>query len=130
MKTTLEFIAAHDFEGADDFVIARIAEVLVQKAKEALAQLEQEPVAFYNPQNGGFYWAKPTTIHAPQAVDIVPLALYTSPPQRKWVGLTDKEFKQIMLDTYNIDLSVPGHSSDDHMLWSAIEAKLKEKNND
>ena len=48
--------------------------------------------------------------------------------KKPWVGLTDKEFKQIMLDTYNIDLSVPGHSSDDHMLWSAIEAKLKEKN--
>ena len=48
--------------------------------------------------------------------------------QRPWVGLTDEEFKQIMLDTYNIDLNVPGHSSDDHMLWSSIEAKLKEKN--
>ena len=45
-----------------------------------------------------------------------------------WVGLTDDEFKQIMLDTYNIDLNVPGHSSDDHLLWCAIEAKLKEKN--
>ena len=48
--------------------------------------------------------------------------------KRPWVGLTDGEFKQIMLNTYNIDLNVPGHSSDDHMLWSAIEAKLKEKN--
>ena len=55
--------------------------------KEILAQPEQEPVAFYNPQHGGFYWAKPTTIHAPQAVDIVPLALYASPPQRQ----TDQE---------------------------------------
>jgi len=45
-----------------------------------------------------------------------------------WVGLTEDEFKQIMLDTYNIDLNVPGHSSDDHFLWRAIEAKLKEKN--
>ena len=51
--------------------------------KEVLTQPEQEPVAFYNPQHGGFYWAKPTTIHAPQAVDIMPLALYTSPPQRQ-----------------------------------------------
>lgn len=25
----------------------------------------QELVAFYNPQHGGFYWAKPTTISAP-----------------------------------------------------------------
>jgi hypothetical protein len=52
----------------------------------------QEPVAFYNPQQGGFYWAKPTTIHAPQAVDIVPLALYANPIQRPWVGLTEDQF--------------------------------------
>lgn len=45
-----------------------------------------------------------------------------------WVGLTEGEFKQIMLDTYNIDLDVPGHLSDDHLLWRAIEAKLRSKN--
>jgi hypothetical protein len=50
------------------------------------------------------------------------------PPKRQWVGLTHDEFKQIMLATYNIDLNVPGHSSDDYLLWNAIEAKLKEKN--
>ena len=48
--------------------------------------------------------------------------------KKEWVGLTDGEFKTIMLDTYNIDLNVPGHSSDDHLLWAAIEAKLKDKN--
>jgi len=54
--------------------------------------------------------------------------LTTPPAQRTWVGLTHDEFKQIMLATYNIDLNVPGHSSDDYLLWNAIEAKLKEKN--
>ena len=61
------------------------------------AQPTQEPVAFYNPQHGGFYWAKPTTIHAPQAVDIVPLALYATPPAAQpaqepvaW-GMPDKD---------------------------------------
>ena len=48
--------------------------------------------------------------------------------KRTWQGLTQDEFKQIMLDTYNIDLNVPGHSSDDHLLWRAIEAKLRSKN--
>jgi hypothetical protein len=48
---------------------------------------------------------------------------------KAWVGLTEEEFKKIMLDTYNIDLNVPGHFSDDHLLWAAIEAKLREKNN-
>lgn len=46
----------------------------------------------------------------------------------EWQGLTEDEFKQIMLDTYNIDLNAPGHSSDDHLLWRAIEAKLRSKN--
>ena len=80
------------------------------------AQPAQEPVAFYNPQHGGFYWAKPTTISAPQAVDIVPLALYTTPPQRTWVGLTDED---------EIDWEDGGNLKD---LVKAIEAKLKEKN--
>jgi len=47
---------------------------------------------------------------------------------KAWVGLTEEEFKKIMLDTYNIDLNVPGHFSDDHLLWAAIESKLEEKN--
>jgi hypothetical protein len=45
--------------------------------------------------------------------------LYTAPPQREWVGLTDDEatilFRLCLGKTY------------DHF-WQAIEAKLKEKN--
>ena len=52
--------------------------------KEALAQPEQEPVAYFNPQvKGGFYWAKPTKITAPITVSVEPMPLYTTPPQRK-----------------------------------------------
>jgi hypothetical protein len=41
--------------------------------------------------------------------------LYTAPPRREWVGLTDEERRQILLD--------------DPIDWiTAIEAKLKEKN--
>jgi len=39
--------------------------------------------------------------------------LYTAPPKREWVGLTDEEKRQILLDVDWI---------------KAIEAKLKEKN--
>jgi len=38
---------------------------------------EQEPVAYYHPQNG-FYWAKPTSIFAPTVVDVEPLPLYAA----------------------------------------------------
>ena len=48
-------------------------------AEEMLKQSEQEPVAYYHPHKG-FYWAKPTRISAPTAVDVKPLPLYTAPP--------------------------------------------------
>jgi len=79
-------------------------------------QKQDEPVAYFNPQKGGFYWAKPTTVTAPITVDVEPLPLYTTPQQgcaecgvgggyalyclscaekffgnKEWVGLTEEE---------------------------------------
>jgi len=45
--------------------------------RKALAQPEQEPVAYYHPRNG-FYWAKPKSIFAPTAVDVPPMPLYAA----------------------------------------------------
>ena len=79
---------------------------------------KQEPVAFFDPQSKGFYWAKPTKVIPPVTVDVEPLPLYTSPPaQRTWVGLSDAElveFSSAELGPYDLCLEV--------------EAKLKEKN--
>ena len=44
--------------------------------------------------------------------------LYTHPPKREWVGLTDEEIKQIAIDT----------PIDGMRFARALEAKLKEKN--
>ncbi len=44
---------------------------------------QQEPVAFFDPQSKGFYWAKPTKVIPPVTVDVEPLPLYTSPPAQK-----------------------------------------------
>jgi hypothetical protein len=60
--------------------------------KNAMAQPEQEPVAYFQPHKG-FYWAKPTSISAPTIADVEPLPLYTTPPQRK--PLTDDELSDI-----------------------------------
>jgi len=49
----------------------------VDALREALAQPEQEPVAYYHPRNG-FYWAKPTSIAAPTVVDVPPVPLYAA----------------------------------------------------
>ena len=77
----------------------------------------QEPVAFFDPQGKGFYWAKPTKIAAPVTVDVEPLPLYTTPPtaQRQWVGLTDEEIKSLNLESYM-------------EVYKIAMAKLKEKN--
>ena len=52
--------------------------------------------------------------------------LYTTPPQRTWVGLTDKEIDELWMshhDDFGNALSATGYER-------AIEAKLKEKTHD
>jgi hypothetical protein len=96
--------------------------------KDAYAQPEQEPVAYYHPHKG-FYFAKPTSVSAPTIVDVEPLALYTTPPQRSessgkpsaWVGLTDEEIAQGCKESW-----VTEQAWQSAVWWA--EAKLKEKN--
>jgi hypothetical protein len=83
--------------------------------KEALAQPEQEPVAWMN-QNGvvrkvGYEWGPNNTL----------TSLYTKPPQRTWVGLTGEEIKKIIGSDRYSDLLKE--------VVQYVEAKLKEKNN-
>ena len=94
--------------------------------KERLAQPEQEPVAWamdYDIESvlSGFSTSLMGTamrIESAFPKHRVKL-LYTTPPQRTWVGLTDEELNQIC-----ISLDYFG----DRGLVELIEAKLKEKN--
>ena len=89
------------------------------------AQPAQEPVAYYHPHKG-FYWAKPTHISAPTAVDVPPVPLYVKwrAAQRPWVGLTDEERAEITkLKWWDWE-----DSFDVEGFIRAIEAALKEKN--
>ena len=85
--------------------IAEILSAEVVRLQKALAQPEQEPVAYYHPRNG-FYWAKPTSIFAPTVVDVPPIPLYTTAAKREWVGLTDEDWEKVsnrkntVLDTF------------------------------
>jgi len=116
---------------------------------------KEEPVAYFNPQKGGFYWAKPTTVTAPITVDVEPLPLYTTPQQgcdecgngggyalyclacaekfvgtKEWVGLTDDEIFEIWKKSMFIDngkYAVLNNQPFVHFA-KAIEAKLKDKN--
>jgi hypothetical protein len=88
--------------------------VLLDEVIEALAQPEQEPVAWMDIDEKGSasglrYWSEPDNRHE--------VALYTTPPQRTWVGLTDDEVMQL---AFNFD--VPS------LVIRTAEAKLKEKN--
>ena len=85
---------------------------VITAIKEALAQPEQEPVAYTNGTDVilAKYW---TADYPPEGWE--PLG-YITPPQRTWVGLTDED---------DIDWEEGGNLKD---LVKAIEAKLKEKN--
>jgi len=51
--------------------------------------------------------------------------LYTAPPKREWVGLTDEEKSDLWCESTGRDWV----NEDTHVFADAIEAKLKEKNN-
>ena len=96
----------------------------------ALAQPVQEPVAWmvYTQDGQSVYVTdNPTDIQKGQRA----LPLYTTPPQRKWVGLTDEEICLAWLViTDPISLGDKFQTSEEiREFVRAIEAKLKEKNN-
>ena len=87
---------------------------------------KQEPVA-WGFQNTGitgsnrWMYLRETIPAEDQYRGVLWTPLYTAPPQREWVDLTDKEHEQIAIDW--------GCVSADWVLYgAAVERKLKEKN--
>ena len=80
---------------------------------EALAQPEQEPVAWFSTLPDGRLSIK--IVGKPTEGNWEPL--YTTPPQRTWSGLTDEEMQSIAFE-----------SADALSAVFVAEAKLKEKN--
>jgi hypothetical protein len=77
---------------------------------------KQEPVAWMDVDEKGAisglrYWSEPDNRHE--------VALYTTPPQQQWVGLSEKERNDIE-DYCEMMIGKPA--------FDTIEAKLKEKN--
>ena len=75
---------------------------------------EQEPVAWIN-KDGWFRSPK----DADDDFRACAYPLYTAPPKREWVGLTEEEF-ELILEQHN--------EAFPFKVYKAIEAKLKEKN--
>jgi hypothetical protein len=93
----------------------------LRAAADLLAQPEQEPVAWAMYQRGrlqSFWLDKGDAYDFEFTSEHEWKPLYTTPPQRTWVGLTDKEVAEIVI--------YPMNKTDD--LVRIIEAKLKEKN--
>jgi hypothetical protein len=89
--------------------------------RERLAQPEQEPVAWIC--EGSASDEKHDIDYWQEDIDAIPIGtqLYTTPPQRQWVGLTDEEIddaaRYCVKSGQSVNAAIRG-----------IEAKLKEKN--
>jgi hypothetical protein len=78
---------------------------------------KDEPVAYINVEQRKLEWAKYMSWDTPTVVNLPKIPLYTTPPQRTWVGLTDEEYTELW-----------GMKPDLLNFFRKIEAKLKEKN--
>jgi len=91
--------------------------VLVHNLREVLEQPEQEPVGWFGYDQGTRIWFE-TNKGEDNSVP-----LYTAPPQRTWVGLTDEELPPLVGDNGKyMELQQV------RRFYKYIEAKLKEKN--
>jgi hypothetical protein len=89
-----------------------------QMAQDKVAQPEQEPVVFYR-CNGCDHACEdrpPTSCDCMEGTGFERVEYFTAPPQRPWVGLTDKQ-----MDEWTPEI---------HGVIRSIEAALKEKNFD
>ena len=84
--------------------------------RERLAQPEQEPVAWVTGWHDGRCVIRAAN---PSAILPIGIALYTTPPRREWVGLTDEEFSHGLQMASNTSWMKAAK-------W--VEAKLREKN--
>jgi len=76
---------------------------------------EQEPVAYINVEQRKLEWAKYISWDTPTVVNLPKIPLYTTPPQRTWVGLTDEEIAY-------------AYTLEKKFAMQYVDAKLKEKN--
>ena len=104
--------------------LERFAKLVAEKAiKEALAQPKQEPLAWISTGPASMiHWTADKPAYGD---DWVPL--YTTPPQRTWVGLNDEEIKAF--DTWHDNREEEVGWCNPSEIVAYIEAKLRSKNN-
>ena len=109
-------MALEALELGDDISAEQMSDAL-DALRQALAQPEQEPVAWQDPQY--------KTLIEPHKAHPDWIPLYTAPPKREWVGLTDEEGAEIWGDAHDLDWK---RTVTPKEIVKRIEAKLKEKN--
>jgi hypothetical protein len=66
-------------------------------AIKAALEAKDEPVAYINVEQRKLEWAKYMSWDTPTVVNLPKIPLYTTPPQRTWVGLTKEERHKISM---------------------------------
>ena len=94
--------------------------LIIEKLIDSLEQPAQKPVAWGMEGKDGFIFDVICPAEHEREEGGYTVPLYTTPPKREWVGLTDEE--HITLHDKFVDTDCYG------LLIDAVEAKLKEKN--
>jgi hypothetical protein len=92
-------------------------------AIKAALEAKDEPVAYINVEQRKLEWAKYMSWDTPTVVNLPKIPLYTTPPQRTWVGLTDEHKEGLICMT---DPNPEPHHLRE--LIDVVEFQLKEKN--
>ena len=100
----------------------------INACEEALEQPTQEPVGTTYISRSGYMEVE---LHRTVDTDI---ALYTTPPSREWISLSDDEITSLEYDHVSYETFDEGEYGTEINIYTkefarAIEAKLKEKNN-
>jgi hypothetical protein len=126
-ESTGEVLYKETFTAIKEALANEALEKMAENARELGLDYEpeQEPVAWRAwvskfPQGTGSDWVYVTKPIMKDSVHNQPL--YTTPPQRTWVGLTDEEILLISADC------AATHQHTDIHFARAIEVKLKAKN--
>ena len=153
LKLGLQLIATAEYLATDAEICGKDAKeerALIQRSKiafeEALAQPEQEPDDLTIAYMSGFHAGKNTPQRKleqePVCVAFIRTCvgkdkdgieiwkeepLYTTSPQRTWVGLTEPEVDEAYKSVSNKEWAIGG-LDDARVFFCAIEAKLREKN--
>jgi hypothetical protein len=123
LKLALEALKRYQIKRQDFDTFAEA----IAAIKEALAQPAQELVAWMNPS-----WIDPDTRGwQSDSFESIPiegwLPIYTTPPQRTWVELTDEEISNLWSWSMTREAELTA-TTQQHAFARAIEAKLKEHN--